>query len=394
MALESFRRSINRCEKCGQCRAKYNKNVQLVCPVREATGGFEHTFSRGRVLIAGGILDGKLSYTPALIENIYQCLGCKNCVEQCGAIDFASGKPLIDTPEITRAMRVDIVKQKLGQPAVLSEIDLNVRKAYNPFGEAPHKRKAWASELDIPKEGEIVYFTGCYASYRSTRTARATALIMKNAGLDPACLGEDEWCCGVPQFWGGNVALAEELAMHNVQALKKAGAKKVVTSCAGCFHSLKYDYPEIMGSLPFEVVHSSQLITGLVEDGKISLNDKALVGEIVTYHDPCHLGRYEKVYEEPRQILNRIPGIRLVEMQRNRGNAWCCGGGSVVYSAFPGLTGEIAESRVSEASEVNANAIVTGCPLCATVLSRPARRTGIEVEDLAVVVAKSMGIKV
>lgn len=128
--------AIYRCARCGICRGKYTEDVRLVCPVREVTGGFEHHFARGRILVARGILEGVLEYSPSLVESVYTCLGCGNCTEQRGAVDPATGKPLLDTPGIVRAMRVDIVRAGLGPLPVLKEIDGNVSRTHNPFSEA------------------------------------------------------------------------------------------------------------------------------------------------------------------------------------------------------------------------------------------------------------------
>ncbi|MEM3704058.1 MAG: (Fe-S)-binding protein [Candidatus Bathyarchaeia archaeon] len=392
MVLEKYKNSIFRCTRCGTCREKYTENVRLVCPIREVTGGFEHYFARGRVLIARGILEGALKYSTALVESVYTCLGCSNCVEQCGAIDMDTGRPLVDTPAIIRAMRQDIVRAELGPLPTLKEVDSNVEKTRNPFGEALEKRAAWSAGLSLPKRGDTIYFAGCYASYRFPKTAKATVNILREGGINAVYLGENEWCCGVPELWDGNIALAEEVIKHNVDAIKSAGAKRVVTSCAGCYHALNTDYLEIMGQLPFEVVHISEIIADLTEKGKIKLPER--IEKTLTYHDPCHLGRFEKVYDPPRKALSAIDGAKLVEMVRNKENAWCCGGGSVVYVAFPDLTAEIAKDRVSEAKEAGAEAIVTACPLCVTVLTPAARRAGIEVYDLPVIVAKAMGLKI
>ncbi|MCE5257328.1 MAG: (Fe-S)-binding protein, partial [Spirochaetaceae bacterium] len=157
------------------------------------------------------------------------------------------------------------------------------------------------------------------------------------------------------------------------------------------FHALKSDYPEIIGKLPFEVVHSSEVIADLIASGKIKLDTE--VATTLTYHDPCHLGRYEKVYEPPRAILKSIKGVNFVEMPRNKANAWCCGGGSVVAVAFPDLSKDIADDRVQEAKGTEANAIVSACPLCENGLSQVARKVKMDVYDLSVIVAKAMGMQ-
>ena len=304
-------------------------------------------------------------------------------------MDLRTGKPgFIDETKIQHALRVDLCKAGY-EPESLQKIDAAIDETGNPFGEDAAKRGAWAS--DLPTEGEIVYFAGCYAAYRNPKIAKATVAILKAGGIDVAYLGEAENCCGVPQLADGNRELAEKLIMKNVEALKNAGAKKVITSCAGCYHALKSEYPEIVGELPFEVVHSAEVIAGLVKDGKIALSES--VAKKVTYHDPCHLGRHEGIYDAPREVLGAINGVELVEMPRNKANAWCCGGGSIVSTAFPELSGDIAADRASEAAATGAELIVSACPSCEGNLTPDARKAKMKVYDLNVLVAEAMGIK-
>ena len=387
--LEKYKSMVTACSKCGMCIVG---EAGYVCPVQQHTGGFDQYVARGRNQIAKAILDGELAYSEALMESTFTCLGCNSCHEQCNRVDPRNGKKIIDESKITRALRVDLVKAGFGPPEALKVIDRNMQNTRNPFAENEKKRSFWAKDLDLPKTGDTVYFAGCYAAYRDQKTAKSTVAVLKAGGIDVAYLGEDEWCCGVPELWDGNALLAEEMIQHNVNALKAAGVKRVVTSCAGCYHALKSDYPEIIGKLPFEVVHSSEIIADLLEKGQIKLD--AEVAKTFTYHDPCHLGRHEHVYDQPRNILKAIKGASLIEMPRNRENSWCCGGGSVVAVAFPELAKDIAEDRVEEALSTKADTIVSTCPLCENSLNASARKSKMEVVDLSVVVAKAMGIQI
>jgi len=388
--LEKYKKAVTVCSRCGMCIVGENG---YICPVQQHSGGFDSSVARGRNQIARAILEGQLKYSNELMESTFTCLGCNNCHEQCQRMDMQTGaRGIIDEAKITQALRVDLVRAGYGPPDALKAVDANIQKFHNPFGEPEKKRSAWAVGLDLPKTGDTVYFAGCYASYRNPKIAKATVAILKKGGINVAYLGEDEWCCGVPELWDGNASLAEELIQHNVNALKAAGVKRVVTSCAGCFHSLKTDYPEIIGKLPFEVVHSSEVIADLIEKDKISLDTE--IAKTLTYHDPCHLGRHENVYESPRNVLKAIKGAEFVEMPRNKGNAWCCGGGSVVAVAFPDLAKDIADDRVQEAKGTQAEAIVSACPLCENGLTPAARKAKMEVHDLSEIVAKAMGIQI
>ena len=386
--LDKYKKMAFGCSRCGMCIVG---EAGYVCPVQQHSGGFDQYVARGRNQIAKAILNGELEYSDELMESTFTCLGCDSCHEQCTRMDPLTGEQrIIHETKLTNALRVDLVKAGFGPPEALKSVDAGVQSSHNVFGEPAEKRAAWAEGLNLPRMGDTVYFAGCYASYRNTKIAKATVEILKAGGIDVAYLGADEWCCGVPQLADGNITLAEELVQHNVDALKAAGVKRVITSCAGCFHALKSEYPDIIGKLPFEVVHSSEVIAELIKDKKISLDTE--IEKTVTYHDPCHLGRHEKVYDAPRDALKAIKGVMFVEMPRNRGNAWCCGGGSVVATAYQELSGEIADDRVDEAKATEATMIVSACPSCENGLTPGARKAKMEVVDLAIIVARAMGL--
>lgn len=383
--LEKVRSDVMACGRCGKCVVHEGG---YVCPVQVNTAGFDETVARGRNGIARAILEGDLEITQEVVNNTYTCLSCKSCFVACGKKD-RKGQPAIDECKITQALRADIVKAGM-EPEPLKAIDNAIDENHNPFGLAPAKRADWAAGLDLPAKGEIAYFAGCYASYRNPKIAKATVAILKAAGVEVCFLGEDEWCCGVPQLGDGNMDLAEKIMLHNIEALKKAGVKKVITSCAGCFHALKSEYPEIAGELPFEVVHSSEVFADLIKEGK--LKPVKEVNRKVTFHDPCHLGRHENVYEAPRNILAAIPGVELSEMARNKQKAWCCGGGSIVSNVYPDLTAKIAGNRIEEASKAGAEVIISACPSCESILSNAGRKSKMKAEDINLLLAESLGL--
>jgi len=390
--LEQIKSMVYSCVQCGYCREKYsdetftNLTAYRVCPIREHTGGFEHHCARGKIKIAQGILEGRFSYSDELIEVLYTEPDCKLCSYICHA------EPILDPVKIWRTMREDIVAAGLGPPQPLKKIDTRVKDKHNVFGGKQEKRTNWAGDIDLPRKGDTLYFAGCHATYAKRTIARSTVAIMKKAGIDVAYLGEDEWCCGVVQFHDGSTNIAEDMARHNVEAIKATGARRVITACAECFKSLKVEYPAIIGELPFEVVHISEEILELLNSGKLELTHK-LDERKITYHDPCQLGRYCKVYESPREILQRIPGVDLIEMLRHHGNAWCCGNGAdMVRSMDKDLAIEIAGDRLNEASEAGVEMIVTSCPRCIEAFERVSDE--IKILDLSVVVAQAMAIEI
>jgi heterodisulfide reductase subunit D len=385
MVLEKYARELYRCNRCGYCREMIDptRGVYRICPPREVRG-FESYTARGTIHIARAIYEGRLKPTKRLAEHIFsKCLLCKNCQSHCPLDD--------DIISVTKALRQDLFRAGF-VPEPLRERDSNVGQNHNVFGESPSDRTYWASGLELPKKGHTLYFAGCYDAYRYPKTARATVAILEEAGMNVAYLGEDEWCCGLPQFHDGNIVLAEENVKHNLDVIKASGAKRVVTSCPGCYTALKSEYSKITGEIPFEVIHISELVAELIDTGKITLNEAE--NEKVTYHDPCHLGRYEDVYEEPRKVIQAVPGIELVEMQRNRENAMCCGAGTEVYVMDPDLSASIAKMKVEEAEKTGAKVIMTACPMCVTNLRPAAKKAGIEVRDLPMLIAAAMGLKV
>ena len=356
----------------------------LVCPVREELR-LEHYDARGRVLVAKALVENKLEYTENIVESVYTCCACGLCKEACSMVE--SGK--VDTPRIIRAWRKEIVEKGLGPPDRLKEVNYNTEKNYNPFGRNAAERLQWSKGIEIPRKGDVLYFVGCHASYKKPEIARAALNVFTKSNTKFTVL-EDEKCCGLPQIWNGEARLGEKFVSSNVLAIEETGAQKVVATCPGCYMALKSDYPEITGNkLNFEVYHMSEFLADLVDKGALEFKE---LSKRVTYHDPCHLGRHSKIYEPPRKVIEAIPGIELVEMKRNRADAWCCGSGIVVAPTFPNLSLSIADKRIQEAKETGAEILVTACPTCVSQLGLAARRsrTRIEVVDMVDLIGRTL----
>ena len=225
----------------------------------------------------------------------------------------------------------------------------------------------------------ILYFPGCMATYRAKDIAKSTIELLKKADVEFTLLGEDEWCCGSVAFRTGNVDVGKEMMDHNVDAIKESGVDVVVTSCSGCFRTLKQDYEKMSGSSDFEVRHVLELLKELIDQGRLKFPETKMK---VTYHDPCHLGRHSGIYEVPRDILKSIPGLELVEMARNRRNARCCGAGGGVRAGFPELSDKMADARLSEAEETGAEVLTSACPFCTFALREAAERNGSKIRVL------------
>jgi len=273
-----------------------------------------------------------------------------------------------------------------------------VQREHNPYGDRHAERFAWLPK-DLreksSKKAEYLYFAGCTASYRQKNIAQATVQLFKNLGLD-FTVAEDEWCCGSPLLRTGQWDLAKTVAEHNASLLSKTKADKIVTTCAGCYRSLKMDYqkevPEgykevLKVDFNVPVIHTAQLVEDLIKKGSLKLGDYK---KRITYHDPCHLGRHAEVYDSPRNVLKSIPSVELIEMPRNRQYAWCCGAGGGVKSGIPEFAMETAVKRVEEAEATGAEVLASTCPFCWRNLDDAIKAKGSKLKmlDIAEIMAE------
>jgi heterodisulfide reductase subunit D len=335
----------------------------------------------GRGIMASLVFDNEqFPITDDLMKIAYTCTSCGVCSEIC-----RHRQPHV----ATLALREELVRRGAKRPEAVEKIDANIEKSGNIFGA---KRVSKPIE-GVPASGENIYFAGCTARFQEPEISRATIEVLKRAGMDIAYLGDEERCCGFVAGHDGNTWLLEQQAVQNVEALKKAGAKQVIVSCADCYKTFKIDYPLIVGELPFKVIHVSELFAKLIDEKKIKFTKE--VNKEVTYHDPCFLGRHCKVYDEPRKVLESIPGIKLIEMERNRKWSYCCGSGAkIVSNCYPEFSATTTKERVLEGKKA-ADTIVTACTSCFSTMNKAVKKQGIEVEvcDISVLLAKAMGIE-
>jgi heterodisulfide reductase subunit D len=384
------------CSGIGDCRIAYRWAVGRygVCPVLEHSPQFDPFYARGKIRIAKGLLEGLLEPSEGLAEVLYQCTTCGSCHSACHQtmceyIVLPIGR-FIDHTKLFEAMRADLVEEGLGPMARHKEIREWTRKEHNPYMEKHENRLKWLpSGKKVPQKADLVWFMGCTEPYRQPELMNAFLKILEAADVNFAIIHPEEWCCGSIFFRTGVWDLAQELARHNVEAIKNSGAKRVVIHCAGCYRTFSKDYVELFGKLPFEVVNAVELIRDWMKKGKLKLKR---FDAKVTYHDPCHLGRHMGIYDAPREILKMIPGVELVEMKRIRDASWCCGAGGGVKSGFPELAVDIAKDRVKEAEETGADYIVTVCPFCVKNLQDAAEalNSKIKVVDLVELVADNL----
>ena len=335
--------AFNRCYQCGLCDA--------VCPWNRLIN-----FSMRKI-----VRQATFGMTDIESEDIWRCTTCGSCPQQC--------------PRDVRQIESGISLRRLATEygifpkavKALRSVSANLVGTGNPMGEDRQARADWAKDLSVKPfaEGmEILYFPGCYLSYdpRLKKVAKATASILNHAGIDYGILGTKENCCGESIRKTGNEDLFKRLARENIKTFIENGVKKILVSSPHCYHTFKNEYSEFM--VNFEVVHISEFILKLIDAGRLELTKE--YNRQVTYHDPCYLGRHNSIYDEPRQALNNIPGLKLVEMPESRKKSLCCGGGGGRIWMETVKGERFSDLRIEQAVGVGAEVLVTACPYCIT----------------------------
>lgn len=315
-------------------------------------------------------------------QGTYHCTLCARCAAVC---------PVgIQTRDLWLSMREQFVAMGV-YPDAFNRLRDAVTSAHNLGGEPNENRVLWADNLEAKpdalrgkRNAETVYFIGCVAAMYPAAYGipQSFAQTLARAGVDFTTLGGAEWCCGFPLILAGMRDAAMELMRHNVETVRAMGAKRLVASCPSCYHTWHSDYPAMLGEpLGFEVLHSTQLLADLVERKQIALGP---LEQTVTYHDPCDLGRTSGIFDEPRYVLEKIPGVQLIEMQDHRERALCCGGGGDVEMADPELTAAVARRRLGQAQATGAPVIVSACQQCKRTMAGAARAQGMQMRVLDV----------
>jgi len=240
---------------------------------------------------------------------------------------------------------------------------------------------------------EVLFWVGCAGSFddRAKKITKALVKILQKANVDFAVLGTEESCSGDPAKRAGNEFLFQMQAITNIEVLNGYNIKKIVTACPHCFNTLKNEYPELGGN--YEVIHHTQLLKSLFDEGKITVESGKYSGKRITFHDPCYLGRANEIYEVPREVIQKLE-VELLEMKRCRSNALCCGaGGAQMFKESEKGDKEIFVERTEDALEIKPNIIATGCPFCNTMLTdglkNKEKESNIKVLDIAELIANA-----
>ena len=335
--------SLKYCYQCGLC--------DVVCPWNRV-----RDFSMRKL-----VRQGTFGLTEIEQEEIWRCTTCGTCPSRCprGVNQIEAGVALRKI-----GAEYDVYP---GQAGTIRNVVANLTSEGNSIGGERGKRADWAKDQQVKSftEGmEILYFPGCYLSYdpRLKKVAVATANILNHAKVKFGILGEKESCCGESIRKTGNEELFKKLAKENIKTFIDHGVKRVLVSSPHCYHTFKNEYPEFM--VHFEVVHMNQYLAELVDAGRLTFTKQ--YNKIITYHDPCYLGRHNGIYDEPREILKKIPGLELREMVDSRENSLCCGGGGGRIWMETPKEERFSDIRLAQAVDVGAEVLATSCPYCIT----------------------------
>ena len=405
------------CTECGRCQSqcpawatgKPLSPKMLIMDLRE------HAFAKAPYLLAGS--DEARQKLPDAVKTeaqrplvgdsaaggvidpdvLWSCTNCGACVEECPVdiehIDHITG------------MRRHQVLIESAFPTEASSMLKNLENKGDPWGMGESKRTEWITELDfevpvvdgpIGEEVEYLFWVGCAGALedRARKTTKAVAQLLHTAGVNFAVLGPAESCTGDPARRMGNEFVFSMLAQQNIETLNEAHARKIVASCPHCFNTIANEYPQLGGN--YEVIHHTQLLAQLVADGR--LTPVTPIEEKITYHDPCFLGRHNRVFTAPREIMEQVPGVQAQEMHRCKERGFCCGAGGARMWMEERIGKRINTERIDEALGTDPDTISTGCPFCLVMLgdavsakkSSGEAKESLEVVDVAQLLIRSV----
>jgi succinate dehydrogenase/fumarate reductase iron-sulfur protein len=379
------RQAIEECEKYSYCIECYlcTQGCPLVSEAREMFGGpaLMHSLAQ----LAHDPRDTCDREKIALSEGVYICTTCKKCTALCPSDADPMGK-IVDLR--------GLVVEKGNVPTTIKDVLEKVYEYGNPWGLSRNKRTDWARDLKVKhvsenEKVELLYFVGCAPSYdfRAQKVAQALVKNLNALDIDFSILGNMENCCGNEVYSLGERGLFHELVQKNLELFDKYGINRIITTSPHCYNSFKNTY----GRRELEVQHYTQYFADLIDKGILRFSGR--LNKVITYHDPCYLGRHNNILDEPRKIIESIPGIKFLEMERSRERSICCegGGGRMWYEI---KEERLAQTRVREAIDIGAEILAVACPFCLLTLEDAVKTSGnenvIKVMDIMELVAKAI----
>lgn len=370
-------KTLRVCYQCGICTAR--------CPLSRSSNFSVRMFNNKFRL---GLCDFKT-------DEMWLCTTCRNCVNYCpcgvNVIDFITSLRRVVVERGSNEASQQVMETGSVPSTVVNCLE-NLALFGNPQDQPPSQREEWAYRLDVrtarrecPDSDRTLYWVGCLGAYDPLGTQISLAMIslLENFGINYIILGIEERCCGDPALRLGEDGLFRQLALENIKVLNKYKIKKIITHCPHCYNMLKNEYPKFGGQ--FEVLHHSELLLSLLEAGKTKLSLSR--DQLVTFHDPCYLGRYNNLYTSPRQVIQSLPGVRLIEMEYNHESSMCCGGGGgQIWIGLEKGT-RVNYMRFEHILKTGAKIVVTACPFCKMMMEDAAIYNGVinefKIKDIA-----------
>ncbi len=302
-----------------------------------------------------------------IVKELYTCTCCETCELVC-----PMNIPISDVIRSLRSLAVE--EGKVPEP--ITNICKNIVSSGSMTGEGPEYWKKWIPDgIKFPEKAEYVYLVGCMVPFRLHEIGHATVDIFSKANLDFTILGEQERCCGLLLFDHGFFDKAKKVAESNIAKIEEKGIDRVVTACAACYYTYRYIYPRIYRKPDFEVLHVVEVLSDLIDQEKIKFKR---IEEKFVFLDPCHFAKTSEKYEEPRKIIESIPGVELLEFSKNRNEGYCCGAPGGIRLLFRDVSNSVAMMIIREALDLGASRIITACPLCMYQLASTVRKRGIK----------------